>query len=183
MKLLAQTLSSELLDVVDAADQVVGCRTRGDIHQLRLMHRSVHVLVFSSDGALLLQKRSMQKDECGGMWDSSCAGHVESGQSYEQTAPRELEEELGLPLSVPLQQLFKMPATPDNGHEFAMVYRTVHDGPFVFAEDEIDEIAWFGKPAIDQWVADTLAISDQAAQTLTSGFCEIWQQYRRQCDS
>ena len=44
---MAETLSSELLDVVDSADQVVGSRTRGEIHELRHMHRSVHVLVLS----------------------------------------------------------------------------------------------------------------------------------------
>ena len=112
---MAQTLSSELLDVVDPADRVIDTRTRGEIHRLRLMHRSVHVLVFNTAGELLLQKRSMQKDECAGMWDSSCAGHVESGQSYDQTAPRELEEELGFSSPQPLTPLFKMSATEDNG--------------------------------------------------------------------
>lgn len=183
MKPLAETLSSELLDIVDDTDRVVGSRTRGDIHRLGLKHRSVHVLVFSSAGELLLQKRSMMKDECRGMWDSSCAGHVESGQSYEETAPRELEEELGISVDESLQALFKMPATADSGLEFAMVYRTVHDGPFEFAEDEIDEIAWYSTSEIDLWVRATMNQASDTPQTLTSGFCEIWQHYREQSSS
>ncbi len=179
MILLAETLSSELLDVVDANDRVTGTRQRGEIHRLRLMHRSIHVLVFSKGGDLLLQKRSMQKDECQGMWDSSCAGHVEAGQTYDDTAPRELLEELGVQIDSALEPMFKMPATQRNGLEFAMVYRAVHDGPFVFAEDEIDEVAWFSEKRTDQWVTQTLSIASPAEQMLTSGFCEIWQRYRQ----
>jgi len=77
-----KTSLSELLDVVDDRDQVIGTLTRGEIHRRELKHRSVHVLVFDGDGSVLLQKRSMEKDECAGMWDTSCAGHVESGQDY-----------------------------------------------------------------------------------------------------
>ena len=35
-------------------------------------------------------------------WDSSAAGHVNSGQNYDETAPRELEEELGVKAAVTL---------------------------------------------------------------------------------
>lgn len=176
---VAETLSTELLDVVDSADQVVDVRSRGEIHRERLMHRSVHVLVFNAGGELLLQKRSMLKDECRGMWDSSCAGHVEAGQTYHETAPRELSEELGLSLDTALEPLFKMPATEVNGLEFAMVYRTIHNGPFVFAEDEIDAIKWFDFAHVDQWVAETVSATDTSSRTLTSGFCEIWNRYRQ----
>jgi len=88
-----------MLDVVDLNDVVVGSKTRGEVHRLQLPHRSVHVLVFNPDKDLLLQKRSMLKDECAGMWDSSCAGHVEAGQSYAETVAREFEEELGVALT------------------------------------------------------------------------------------
>ena len=173
---MAQTLASELLDVVDINDVVLRSMSRGEVHQHGLMHRSVHVLVFDEDGSLLLQKRSMQKDECGGMWDSSCAGHVESQQSYEETAPRELSEELGFSIAAPLDTLFKMQPTLENGWEFAMVYRTRYSGPFSIAEDEIDEIRWFTPECIDDWVA--AGVTSTVSGQLTSGFCEIWQRFR-----
>ena len=173
---MAETLQSEMLDIVDANDSVVGSRTRGETHQLRLMHRSVHVLVFNSSGDLLLQKRSMLKDECPGMWDSSCAGHVESGQTYNETAPRELQEELGFEAKSSLEPLFKMHPTDQNGREFAMVYQTEFDGPFSVAEDEIDEVQWFAPDQVDQWVA---TCADGSAEVpLATGFCEIWTRFR-----
>jgi len=154
---VVQTSLTELLDIVDADDQVTGVATRGEIHARGLKHRAVHVLVLNKAGSVLLQKRSMQKDQCAGMWDTSCAGHVESGQSYQETAPRELQEELGF-----------LPAEP-------LVYAIEYEGPFTAAEDEIDELRWFSQAEVDEWV-DNLVVND--SQDLTSGFAEIWKQFR-----
>ncbi len=164
-----------MLDVVDVDDRVIGVATRGDIHARGLMHRAVHVLVFNREGSVLLQKRSIQKDQCAGMWDSSCAGHVESGQSYQETAPRELQEELGFEPVEPLQFLFKMPPGKENGYEFAMVFAIEHEGPFTAAPDEIDELQWFSCAQIDEWIKKP-ATND--SQELTTGFIEIWNRYR-----
>ncbi len=179
-----QTDSSELLDIVDDQDRVIGAATRGEIHQRGLTHRSIHVLVFDGAGSVLLQKRSMQKDQCGGMWDTSCAGHVEAGQDYLETAPRELEEELGITVGA-LESLFKMTPTADNGHEFAMVYSVVNQGPFVPAEDEIDELRWYTFEQVDEWLLSQLKVVSKIkdnvhsdSQDLTSGFMEIWKRYR-----
>jgi 16S rRNA (adenine1518-N6/adenine1519-N6)-dimethyltransferase len=88
--------SSELFDVVDSEDRVVGQATRGEVHARGLLHRSVHILVFNSQGELFLQKRALTKDENPGYWDSSAAGHVNSGEDYLASAGRELKEELGI---------------------------------------------------------------------------------------
>ena len=175
-----ETSSSEQLDIVDDNDRVIGSATRGEIHQRGLRHRSVHVLVFNGCSEILLQKRSMQKDQCGGMWDTSCAGHVESGQSYEETAPRELQEELGFSPALPLQPLFKMNPTKNNGYEFAMVYSIEYPGPFIAAEDELDQLKWFPFQDVDDWVARYDGLNHPEPQDLTSGFMEIWSRYRVQ---
>ena len=56
----------EFLDVVDESDNVVGRSRRSDVHQRGLLHRSIHLLVFNRSGELLMQKRSMEKDEAPG---------------------------------------------------------------------------------------------------------------------
>lgn len=172
-----QTISTELLDIVDHDDSVIGTATRGEIHQQGLMHRSVHIIVLDGAGRVLLQKRSMQKDQCAGMWDTACAGHVESGQSYAETAPRELQEELGIDDDGALQMLFKMHPTKDNGQEFALVYSLVHKGPFVPAADEIDELRWYAYKEVDDWL-DRISAAGSDQQDLTSGFAEIWRRFR-----
>ncbi len=168
-----------MLDIVDEHDCVIGSESRGEIHRKGLKHRSIHVIVLDGDGHVLLQKRSQQKDQCAGMWDTSCAGHVESGQTYQESVPRELEEELGIVSESPLQELFKMPPTPDNGHEFAVVYAMQHKGPFSAAEDEIDELRWYSFTAVDAWVERLAGAEGGDHQDLTSGFMEIWRRFRQ----
>lgn len=99
------SVSQELLDVVDIDDRVIDVKTRGEIHALSLMHRAVHILVFNAAGELFIQKRSMSKDENPGQWDTSAAGHVDSGEIYRQCAIRELREELGI-RDIELSRLF-----------------------------------------------------------------------------
>src|SRR3989442_704060 len=88
-------MSEEIFDVVNEGDEVIGQKPRSEIHRLNLKHRAVHVLVFNARGELFLQKRSMKKDCFPGAWDSSASGHLDTGESYDACAVRELREELG----------------------------------------------------------------------------------------
>src|SRR6516225_10627679 len=103
-------MPEEIFDVVDKHDQVIGRKSRNEVHRLGLMHRAVHVLVFNNRGQIFLQKRSMKKDRQPGVWDSSASGHVDSGEDYDTTAVREVWEEIGLRLATTPARLFKIDA-------------------------------------------------------------------------
>ena len=165
------SVSDELLDVVDDNDEVVAVKRRGDIHALGLMHRAVHILLFNSSGELFLQKRSLSKDEQPGKWDSSAAGHVDTGENYLDCACREIGEELGIVVDQPLQPLFKLPAMLRTGNEHCMVYQYFFDGPLVLQADEIDEGEWVDPETMDRRIAD-------ADPLLTDAISLIWQRYR-----
>src|SRR5215475_6609703 len=99
-------MREEIFDVVNEDDEIIGRHPRNKVHELGLMHRAVHVLVFNSAKQLFLQKRSMSKDRQPGLWDSSSSGHVDSGEDYDHCAIRELREEIGLKLESPPKRLF-----------------------------------------------------------------------------
>jgi len=144
------SVADELLDVVDALDRVIGVATRGEIHARGLMHRAVHILVFDGRGRVFLQKRSMAKDEQPGLWDTSAAGHVDSGEGYAECARRELAEELGIDAAAPsIEALFKLPATAVTGYEHCMVYRLVHDGALRLDPVEIEAGEWVEPADLD----------------------------------
>jgi len=168
---MTSAVSEELLDVVDTEDRVIGVKTRGDIHALGLMHRAVHILVFNSEGELFLQKRSMTKDENPGQWDTSCAGHVDSGESYLDCAVRELQEELGIVTKIPLEKLFHVPPSTFNGMEHSPVYRCDYAGELRLQVEEIDEGRWLNEADMDDLVSDL-------SSNFTDILRHIWRQYR-----
>lgn len=166
------SVSDELLDVVDENDNCVAVRTRGEIHALGLMHRAVHILVFNSRGELFLQKRSMKKDEQPGKWDSSAAGHVDSGEEYHACALREIHEELGIKMTGPLESLFKLPASEQTGFEHCMVYRCEFNGSLDLDPEEIDDGCWLNPEEMDSRIR-------AADPGMTDALRLIWNRYRQ----
>lgn len=165
-------VNQELLDVVDINDEIVDIKTRGEIHARGLMHRAVHVLVFNSRGELFIQKRSMQKDENPGLWDTSSAGHVDSGECYRECAVRELQEELGIRVDSGLEYLFHLPPSHLNGMEHSHIYRYIYDGELVLQQDEIEEGKWLSAQAI------SLQVANENTQ-LTAVLRLIWRKFTR----
>lgn len=91
----------ELFDLCDIKGNPTGhVMERGMVHRLGETHRTVHIWVVRKreDGGLevLLQKRSAGKDAYPGCYDISSAGHIHAGDDYEESAFRELKEELGI---------------------------------------------------------------------------------------
>jgi 16S rRNA (adenine1518-N6/adenine1519-N6)-dimethyltransferase len=164
----AQDVHGEIFDVVDEADVVVLQMSRHEVHRMKKLHRAVHVFVFNDTGELFLQRRSKWKDMHPLRWDSSAAGHVNAGQTYDETAPREIEEELGVQASVePLATIAPSEAT---GWEHVRLYRARHDGPFRLNMAELDGGGFFTPEQIDRW---TLA----RPQDFAAGFLECWRAY------
>ena len=137
---------NEIYDVVDRNDQVIGQATRQEIHQKNLSHRSIHILVFNSIKQIFLQKRSLTKDESPGLWDTSCAGHVDSGETYDECAYRELWEELQI--KGILTPLTKIPACTETFQENIQVYTCKTDATIKINHEEISEGKFFYFPAL-----------------------------------
>ncbi len=143
---------AEMFDVVDDNDVVLRSEPREIVHVNNLMHRAAHMLIFNKNGDLLLQKRSIWKDRNPGRWDSSAAGHVDSGEDYLTAAQRELREELGIEVPA-LQSIGKLTPCEQTGWEFIEVFRGVHEGPFRPAPLEVETAAFFRREDVMRWAA------------------------------
>lgn len=157
----------EIFDVVNERDEVIGRQPRAEVHRLGLMHRAVHVLVFNTKGQIFLQKRSMTKDRQPGVWDSSSAGHVDSGEDYDACAVREVREEIGLTLNTPPRRLFKLSAGPETDQEHVWVYRCESEGPFTLDPKEVDRGDWFTSAEVSDWIR-------RKPEDFATAFLVIW---------
>lgn len=146
-------MAEENFDVVDDYDIVVGRQTRSEVHRRKLLHRAVHVFLFRSDGRMLIHKRSASKEEFPSVWTSSCSGHVSAGESYETSAPRELEEELGI--SADLTRLEKFAAQAATSWEFTTLFAAHSDSGIHPDPEEMSDTRWLMPAEIESWMQET----------------------------
>ena len=115
--------ADEMLDVVDPETNIVKCAMRrAEVKAKRLCYRATYIFVRhkgvgsaaaadddDDDDAqpfqLYVQRRSTLKDYCPGHLDPVFGGCVGAGETYEENATRELEEEMGVK-DAPLTHLF-----------------------------------------------------------------------------
>jgi len=102
-------MMDEMCIVVDSNNKVVGSRSKLECHRDEgFLHRAFSVLLFDTEGKLLVQKRSPEKITFPGIWANSCCSHPldiegENGNDFEgavNAAVRKLEQELGIPVEV-----------------------------------------------------------------------------------
>ena len=162
--------NNERFPVVDTNDRILGDASRSEVHANNLRHRAVHILIFNPAGDVYLQQRSRWKDRHPLTWDSSAAGHVIAAESYDETARRELKEELGI--SVPIKKISKLPASEHTDQEFVWLYRGEVAGNLSPNRTEIETGAFFSKTVIDGWIA-------ARPEDFAPGFIECWKVYRQ----
>lgn len=166
---------NEIFDVVDSSDRVIGQATRAEVHANKLRHRAVHILIFTPGGTLILQRRSLAKDTCPGLFSSSCAGHVDCGESYEHAAVRELEEELGIDMrrGKHLNFVGRQSPSPKNGFEFVNIYALRNfTGTLRPNEAEISELEFFSPQELEQALRE-------APGRFAPSFITVWENFFR----
>lgn len=84
-------------DVVDENDKPMGkVASYDEVNKKGLWHRGAHVIIYSPDKEILMQKRSPSLDYHPDEIEISVGGGVDAGESPEQTIVREVHEELGI---------------------------------------------------------------------------------------
>lgn len=161
-------MPEEFFDIVDEADQVIGQAPRSVVHAKKLLHRAVHIFVFNSEGRLLIHRRSSTKDEFPLCYTSSASGHLSAGETYDECAPRELEEEIGL--SAPLTYLHKFPASPETAYEHTVLYKALTDDPPTFDPVEIESGGYYALEEISRMMMQT-------PDEFSPAFCTLFRWY------
>ncbi len=136
----------ELFDTFDDEGEFVGLLPRSEVHRSGAWHRSVHVLVFRSNGEVIVQRRADRKDLYPGLLDYSVGEHLQPGEDYEEAAIRGLHEELGIVGNIPqeydLETRLEYVDEDKNIRDFEIsrIFSLVYDGRICFDTTEISEV-------------------------------------------
>jgi isopentenyldiphosphate isomerase len=129
--------SEEIVQIVDQENQEIGAVSRKLMREQRLIHRACYILVFNPAGELFIQKRTLSKDIYPGYWDVAAGGVVLDRESYEESAERELAEELGV-RAVKLEFVLDQYYEDENNRVWGRVFRCICAGPFVLQAEEVE---------------------------------------------
>jgi len=129
---------SELVEHIGPDGAVIGVVSRSQMRAEKLCHRAVFVAVISGDGCLLVHRRSAGKDIWPGWWDIAVGGVVAVGETYEDAARRELEEEIGIGAGN-IEFLCDGEYRDDSVHLVGRCFIVRSNGPFIYRDGEVEE--------------------------------------------
>jgi len=129
--------AEELVQIVDRNNNPIGVEPRRVMRANGLTHRASYIFVFNSRDELFIQKRTSSKDIYPGYWDVAAGGVMLAGETDNDSARRELAEELGI--TVPnIEYLFHHYHETGNNKVWGAIYRCRHDGPFKLQAEEVE---------------------------------------------
>ncbi|MFI8244261.1 NUDIX hydrolase [Streptomyces sp. NPDC085866] len=156
--------ADEILDIVDEHDRVVAQVARGEAYARGLRHRCVFIQARDAAGRLFVHRRTATKLVFPALYDMFVGGVVGAGESYDEAALREAEEELGATGLPRPAFLFKFLYDDGAGNSWwSAVYEVRCDLP---VQPQAEEVQWHDFLPEDEverrlgeweWVPDGLA--------------------------
>lgn len=139
----------EYFDILDDKGALTGkVKARHEVHRDGDWHRAANLWLINGRGEILLQRRSLMKESFAGLWDLSCAGHVQAGSNSRETIMREAEEELGvrilaeeLVLLTTIQERFVLNEGKYHDNEFRDIYLVRKDLEISDCRLQVEEVA------------------------------------------
>jgi len=131
--------------LVDTNDAPVGQMEKLKAHLKGELHRAISILIFNSEGEMLLQQRAFSKYHTPGLWSNTACSHPRPGEDIGEAASRRLEEEMGITTQLNKAFDFIYKAHFDNGlveYEFDHVFFGTYNGEVTINTEEANDYKW-----------------------------------------
>ena len=129
---------AERIAWVDEQDNLLGGLPRAELRERGLIGRGTFILLFNSAGLLCVHRRTLSKAIYPGYWDVAAGGMVGEGESYAESAARELHEELGI-AGVPLREHGRFHFAEPGNRLWGAVFSAISDAPLLLQPEEVLE--------------------------------------------
>ena len=146
----------EYLILVDENDTETGHMEKMEAHEKGLLHRAFSVVIYNSQGHMLLQQRAAGKYHSPLLWTNACCGHPRPGETTLAAATRRLQEENGFTTPLEEKLVFHYTATFTNGlieNEIDHVFTGVYDGDIPFNPAEAAAVRYVPVEQLKQEIA------------------------------
>ncbi len=143
----------EIVALVDSSGVVTGPAERSVVRRDNLRHGATAVLVRNRAGDIFVHRRSPAKDWAPGCYDAAAGGMLRYGEDPQQSAERELAEELGItgaPLTFVGLNHYEDATTRVVEHCFEAVWA----GPVSYPDAEVVWGAWMALSELAERLRD-----------------------------
>jgi len=139
----------EVVDVYDIEKRRTGkTLPRSDFFEnngiLRLV---IHVCIFNHKGELLIQRRSERKKTGAGLWDFSSSGQIDSGESSQEGACREVKEELGLKVQIDTAPVFTK-VFFNSYNDYYVLWKDCDINSIKLQKEEVQSVCWASRECV-----------------------------------
>ncbi len=131
-------IREEIVDLYDERGHVIGQAPRSQVRARNLRHGGTGIVVRNSRGEIFVHRRTDTKDVYPGLFDLAAGGVIAAGEDPDESARREVFEELGV-TGVPLRRIGVDTYADEHTSYVAFLYETVYDGPIRL---QPEEVAW-----------------------------------------
>lgn len=162
----AMSSGEELVEWVDEHGEVIEIVTRARMRDEHLRHRCVYIVVRSGAGdSVLIHKRADWKDIAPGEWDVAFGGVCDPGESWDESARRELLEEAGITVDEMIDHgevRYEAPGVALIGR----FYSCHSDGPFAFNDGEVVATDWIAVADLARVLNERIVVEDSHSVVL-----------------
>ena len=149
----------ELWDCYDIDRNITGrVMKRGEPIPQGCYHLVVHACVFNSNGKMLIQRRTDDKESWPGMWDVTMGGSAVKGETSRAAARRELAEEIGLDLDFSGVKPALSVNYRQNFDDFFILSCDCGIDDLILQPEEVAEVRWASRDEIHRMINDGIFI-------------------------
>ena len=139
----------EILALCDISDNEIGFMMRRLRVNSPVINRCSSVVLMTPESDFYVQKRKSTKSWCPGYWDLTFGGLVRYGETYQENAEREIEEELSIKnLALDPVYKFLFEDEPSQSKCFCQVFIGMYKGNVKPQYEEVDCVSLMTKDEI-----------------------------------